>query len=355
MAARPRQDYSYHVKKRGPSWVGFWRIFEGDKLVVKQRVLGPRRGVTKTEAMERHATWVRENVPAYGAVPDKPTLRALWERHIAEARAKLAKEKLHPKYVGTKSSLWVYLEPLGDRIAASITPAEIEDLFDSVVSMKTGAPLAPESKGHLRNLTRQLLSMVGSTAVTDAKMRFTGRRKGATLSIEQIAAIRAQLTGRDRTIFDVLAFLGPRAIEARKLARRHVSKLGYVDIPGTKTNLAADVVPVPPELQAELIALAELAVTDDQPILFEQESHRTWLEEVLQPAAKLAGVNHIDFKMMRRTALTHTAKTDRGAASRLGRHSNSTMLDAVYDSPDLDRVRVAQGSYFDEVARERVN
>ena len=166
--------------------------------------------------------------------------------------------------------------------------------------------------------------------------------------------IRARLTGRDLVIFDVFAFTGLRAGEARRVARVHLKVPGILETPGTKTDYAGAPIPVPMDLYARLLALP--AVDDADPILFEQESHRTWLEEVLQPAAKDCGIERIDTRMLRRTVLTLMRTHDKGAASRLARHADSSMLDTVYDNADLGRVRAAQDSVFDEVTEKgRVN
>ncbi len=241
------------------------------------------------------------------------------------------------------------MAPFADREAATIKPEEIEPLFDAMVSPKNEAPPAPETKGHIRNLLRTLLTDAGSTALRESKMRLPGRRKGQTLSEEQLRAIRGKITSeRNRVIFDVFAFTGLRAGEARRVARVHLQVPTILETPGTKTDFAGLPIPVPADVFGRLLKLP--SVSDRDPILFEQESHRTWLEDVLQPAAVACEIKmKVDTRMLRRTVLTMMREKDKGAASRLARHSDSSMLDKVYDNADLERVLLAQEEIFAKV------
>lgn len=355
--ARPRVEHSYYVRKRGRNWVGIWHVRSAEGERIKhQRVIGLRSEITKTEAMNRQGKWVRENVPAFGVIKENPTLLEIWQRFLSSANDKVSRGKRNKQYATTRKGLWLHLEPLALLPALDITPEQIERLFDNATNRRTSEPLSAESKSGIRNLARQLLKTVGNNAVGEAEMRFTGKQKGETLSAEQIRAIRQQLAGRDLVIFDVLAFVGLRAIEARRLARVHLQVPGMINVPGSKTKLSSAFVPVPAELYAQLLDMAAVGVNDNDPILFEQQSHRTWLESVLQKAAGRAGIKHVvDMRGMRRSTLTHTAKQDRGAASRLGRHKDARMIDTVYDNPDLDRVKVAQDAFFKEITAPVVN
>lgn len=347
--ARPRVEHSYFVSKVGQTWLGFWytRRPDGSRKKNQRRISSTRDSkgaiVTKTTASSIHAAWVRQNVSAAGVAEiEQPTLQTLWERHISEAREKLAKGELHPKYVGTKTSLWAYLNPLASRIAATITKKDVQGLFDGLVSTKLGTPLSSETKGHLRNLLRPLLMTVGNNAVTEAGLRFAGKSKGETLDVEDVQKIRAELGERDQIIFDVMVNLGLRAGEANKITRRHLTKPGVLDTPGTKTELSDQPIPIPADLDVRLQALAAAAPYDHK-LLFEQVSHRTWLEEVLQPAAKRAiDIDKIDMRMLRRTALTLMAGVDEAAASRMARHSDGAMIAKVYNNAPFKRVARAQ-------------
>lgn len=352
MAACPRKEHSFWVRRVGPSWIGYWSLYEGGKRIKRERKVGPRKGdgaLTKTEAENAHGQWVRSNVPAYGAMPARPTLQALWERHIAKMRDLLAKGKRHSKYVGSLPSLYEYLRPLADREASTIAPEEIEPLFDAMISPKLKQAPGPKTKAEIRTLLRTLLTKVDNEAIADSMMRISRKRKGQTLSKEQLRALRGRMTSdRDLAIFDVFSFAGLRAGEARRVALIHLQTQGILETPGTKTDLADLPIPIPSDLYVRLLRLP--AAGDRDPILFEQESHRTWLEDVLQPAAVSCGIPlKVDTRMLRRTILTFMRAKDPGAASRLARHSDSSMIDDVYDNADLARVALVQDEVFAEV------
>lgn len=358
MAARPRVEHSYYVGRLGRNWVGYWYVREDGERLKRQRVIGAFKTITKTEAEKRHAAWVRENVPAYGALPERATLQTVWDRHIARMRDLMNKGKRHPKYVGTLPSLFEYLRPWAEMEPSAITPEEIEPLFDAMKSTKTGKAPLPETKGHIRNLLRTLLKAGGSAALKESKMRLPGRNKGETLSKEQMRALRGKMVNdRDLLIFDTFAFTGLRAGEARRVAKIHLRTQGILETPGTKTDFAGLPIPVPSDVYVRLLRLP--AVNDRDPILFEQESHRTWLEEVLQPAwlecqkaTEATEFMQIDTRMLRRTVLTFMREMDKGAASRLARHADSSMMDKVYDNADLARVSAAQDLIFEQVTKK---
>lgn len=230
MAARPRNDYVYFVTAVGPSWVGFWYVYDqAGKRIKRQRKIGERKAMSLTEARSNHAAWVRENVTTDAPEPPAPTLRTLWERHIASIGAKVEKGKRALHWQRTLKTLWAQLEPLHDREASTITGDEVEVVFDSLAEKysastcrKTRALLAQLLRGH-------------TVAVKDADMRFESDPKGKVLSIAEVQALRAQLTGKDRLILDVYLFLGLSADEGALLEVRHVGP-DRIWVPGTKTD-----------------------------------------------------------------------------------------------------------------------
>lgn len=336
---RPRQPYSFHVKRRGPSWVGYWRVFEDDKLVVHQRVIGLRKEINKTEAAERHAAWVKEHVPAYGVVPETPTLRQLWERTIADERRRASRGKLSASTVGQHVSYWKHLEPLAAVKARDITGERIEDLFDSM-------KLASKSKKHVRQMLRTILKPIGATAVDDAKMRFETSPKGDTLAGDVILGILRQLpTSHDQMIFQLCLITGLRASELARLTGTHLRDAGFIHAPGTKTELSNSRIPLIPELWVPLSKLAEER-GPGVPLLFSQKTHRQWLERVFQPAASRAGVENADMLMLRRTAITKGAKIDESAIAKIARHTTTRMVRDVYDSAADDQMLDVQAQVW---------
>lgn len=374
MAARPRKDYSFHVKRRGPSWVGFWRTYDGDKLVPHQKVIGNRKEITKTEAVARHAAWVREHVPAYGATPEKPTLQQLWERRIAEERRRAERGKLSIATVGQHVSYWAHLKPMADVDAKKITGEQIEDLFD-------GMQLASKSKKHVRQLLRSILRPVGVQAVDDAAMRFEMAPKGPTFEADAIFGILRNLpTDHDRLIFQLCLVTGLRASELARLSGEHLREPGFMHVPGKKTALSKSRIPLIPEIGLPLAKLVAERGTAAR-LLFSQKTHRQWLEKVYQPTAervfkasalanrpddpavsdeeywaKVKDGYSVDMLMLRRTAGTKGAKVDEGATAKLMRHTTTRMIREVYDSAADDAVLDVQRAVWAGITkREKVS
>jgi len=349
MAARPRSEHVYHVRAEGPSWIGFWYVYdESGRRLQKRRKVCDRDGVTLTEARERHAKWVREHVLAYGAEPDHPTLQVLWERHISAISAKVEKGKRALHWERTLHSLWGQLEDLHDREAATITSDDVEEVFDDLESLDYSASTLRKTRALLAQLLRG-----HSAAVGEAQLRFRSGPKGRVLSLAQVRAVRERLGPVDRTIFGVYVFLGLSAREGWRLQLRHVES-DRLWVPGTKTEHRAAELPLPADLAAELNALAEKHRDCGRPethrLLFAEASHRVWLEQILQPAAAAAGVPNLTMLDLRRTAGTFVSRyADVGTASRLLRHSTTAVTQKHYIGGEDATLRTALESVMASV------
>ena len=325
MAARPRSEHVAYVRPEGKAWIGFWYIYSEDgRRLQKRRRIGDRKSLSKTEAKDRHMQWVRENVPAYGQEPERPTVRQLWERHISGIAKKVTESKRAIHWQRTLHSLWGLLGDLQDREAATVTGDEVEATFDRLAES-----YSPSSLRKTRALLAQLLRG-HSSAVADAQMRFRSDPKERVLSLAEVRALRGQLAGLDLLILDVYLFLGLSAMEGWRLELRHVGAK-CLWIPGTKTDRRAAELPVVDDLAARLNELVtarrEAGASDSRKLLFDDASHRPWLEKVLKPAGERAGIKAITMLDLRRTYGSMLSRhSDPGTAARGMRNSTEVAM-----------------------------
>lgn len=345
MAARPRKEYVSWVKAEGPSWVGFWYVYDEGRRLQKRRKVCDKKGVTLTEARERHAQWLREHVETIVVPKAAPVqLRDLWERQISQFTTKVVKGKRSTGWESTQRSLWKLLEPL-DGVAADIEPEEVEELFERLEEGEYAASTRRKARSLLAKLLRG-----HSTAVERAEVIITSDPKLPPLGLEQVRLLRMQLSGLDLLRLDVYVGLGLSAHEGVRLRLLDVNG-DRIWIPGTKNAFRAAELPLPADLADRLGDLVrrhrEAGRPDTHRLLFDTANHRPWLENVLQPAAERAGIGKVDMLVLRRTAGTMASRhTSIGAVSRMLRHATTATTQKHYVGGDDAEVREVMEMIF---------
>jgi integrase len=247
-----------------------------------------------------------------------------------------------------------YIRPQwGDLLLEKVDPMPVSDWLKAL-------PLAPKTKGHIRNAMHLLFQWARRWRIIDSNpielVRQSNRRLKAprVLTPHDFQALLQELRDPYRTMVTVSACLGLRASEVmglkwgdvdwddlRILVRRSVVA-GRVD--ETKTEASAKPLPLDPDLASALLDWRRCATyAGDSDFVFAGDSGRPrWqgmiLKDYIRPAAAKAGIGNVGWHTFRHS---YRAWLKRFAApaeiqKELMRHSNlKTTLEIYGIEPDV--------------------
>jgi integrase len=222
---------------------------------------------------------------------------------------------------------------LGHRRVDELTAAEIQILINGMVRNNASYSLLKKAVMHLRTILdlAQELNLIMSNPMRSYtfKLEHKSRKQKSEryLSLVECRALLSELSGRDRLIVRLFIQLGVRPEELFALRRNDVHD-EFIRIDEVfsmeqirKAHLEEHGVNVyvPPGLREELHAwMASTCGNDDDwlfPTARPRGSHNlspirraTFLNGVLKPAAKKAGISDLDMITLRRTCAAHFGK-----------------------------------------------
>ena len=304
MTARPRGEQGF-VKREGPSWIGYWHEYEsampGARRRQKRRKLGDAREMSKAEAKRELAVFLAEHRPE--AITKASTVAQVWASHQRRY------DRTGTGQAATMRSLYEkHVKPrFGDVKVADVTTQAIEQFFDALAHKGFSESLRDKARVLLRSLFDRAVAegAIQRTPFMGAYIRIESAGPQAALTVAEVRAIRLQLADEeDRIKFDLCCLLGLDRSALRGLRLDDITPQGLrIDegrvegqVTKLKTRRRHAVIALPADLQERLMRLKPLAEKDPQRWLFPALrgsgpfSASAWLEQVIRPAAKRAGV-----------------------------------------------------------------
>ena len=376
---------SLDTRHTPPRWIAQWYTPESyvdDRGVTRYkkgyRTLGMRsKGdlPTKSSAEKKWAS-IRDSVLA----PTQPL-----ERDPKTTFRKF----LESEYVPLKRSGWndatrdkleyyfgYMTDAFGDRPIAEVVPRVLAEFIEELAE-KHCQDTVNGVLVYLRNIFEEAVDLdyVEKNPARKLKAPACTREKDAsTVSFDDVAALESALTGRDRTIFRLLARCGPRAGEAfgiqwgdirpdqtlmiaREYSRSRLKK--------PKTEGSKDTVYLPTSLYNELLSLREQS-DDSSPSGWVFPSSRkrkrglmpldyhNWIGRNLKPVADKLGIR-VNAQIMRRSlaTLANRVTGDLKAVQRQMRHSRASTTADTYAQPVPQAVREAVEALDREIQETR--
>lgn len=344
---RRRQQNGF-VKPTGKNprtWTGYWyeyRIIDGkERKFERSKVIGPRSELTKTEAKEKLKEIIRVGKPLIAQC----TFGEAAERYLA-----LKKGDWGQKQRGVITSIFKnqIIPALAHVRVSDLKPTDIKGFFN-MIAERGSESLVKKCVTHVRGVFEFLMED-GVIEKNPAKAKIVTMPKTRKPSERFLqlwecrALLNACTTKRDHLIVHTFLSVALRPGEAFALrlddvfpGRLRIDEafVPCVGLTETKTEEADAFVPLPPALEAELRAyIREEGITHPREFLFASEigtamSHDNYLDRKLKPIAKRAGLNDVNFQVLRRTVATHFQNHgDPKAAQGLLRHKRiQTTLD----------------------------
>jgi len=256
---------------------------------------------------------------------------------------------------------------LGQWRVEELTAAEIRAFVGGLVSNDASQSLIKKTVTHLRGILdlAQELNLIISNPMRSYTFRLEHKsRKQKSerfLSQEECRALLSEVSGRDRLIVRMFIQLGLRPEELFALRRSDISEesiridevFAMGEIKEVHRAQNGFSVYVPPGLQEELKDWMRSTSGNDNDWLFSTPRPRgskhlspirpaTFRNGVLKPAARRAGICHVDMQTLRRTCAAHFGKKANAEAVQAQMHLSSplTMFKHTPERP-LDSVKKA--------------
>ena len=258
-----------------------------------------------------------------GKAKDTDMARGEWTEVGASTLAAFAVpwiENQSIRSIDTDRTYWSHLaDAFGKWPIDAITTADVQTWIDA----KAGEGYARDTRAKMRNLLSKLMKaaarqsppLVRANPVPGVQLGKAGAAVARPYPTPaEVNAICAKLDdGQSRLMVRTLYACGPRADELARLDADHL----YPDqqrlhVPGTKSAAASRSVPVPPQLCAELTALASARDPGD-PLFLSPTGARVdignWRRRIYNPARDKAEVSEaVDLHALRHGALTNWAR-----------------------------------------------
>lgn len=364
---RYQKGWVEETGKRIKKWKGHFHVYEhgaDGKQIRRHRsvTLGPKAGMRKGEAQQALQRIIEENTPGANA-PARPDdsvsfgwffrnrylpLKTNWKRSTREAVLYIMERHVLRRFGETslrdlsRFDLQTHLNEMATRFSESVVHKErtwVKAVLDEALE-----------QGYLsKNPARKLIRPITRTPCK----RF--------LTPEEYQNLMTQLQGRDRLILSLLVVGALRpgelfALRWRSLgndATLRIEEAVYRGKLGTpKTRTSAGVVVLPEPLVRDLENWYELSVRPPEDNFIFPSSSGTvidphnYLQRVLKPAARRAGIEGLTFQALRRTFSTqfHRVGTVKEQQAQM-RHARANLTLDVYTQVVPEGLRTSLEAY----------
>lgn len=359
------------VQKTGKSpktWTGFWHVYITEDGIEhrreRSRVLGNCADLTKGDAEEKLRKLIQEWRPTSSitfAEASRHYLRLRsgdWAKKTSEVIASIFDRQIIPV--------------IGDRVCAEMKPSEIKIFFNSLADRSES--LAKKVVTHVRGVFDCLIEddvlRKNPAKAHGVKKPKTRKPSERFLELNEARLLLDAATGRDYIILRILlsCALRPSELFALRLEDVEPGRLRIDEaavpcepIKTTKTESSDGYVPLSPALEAELRAyVRKEGLAHPREFLFGSErgqalNHDHYLNKILKPIAERAGLEGVNFQVLRRTVATHLQQHGPvKAAQGLLRHSDAATTMKHYQKV-MDDVVVGAANSWDEALNRPVN
>ena len=312
-----------HVKK----WRGHYHVYRTDENGRETRhhrtiTLGLRAALSKREAQdELRKVIARFQSAESGFVPSKPTLQWFWEARYLPMR----KPRLKRSSIATLVNLVEthILPTFGDIELGEITRFECQEHLNRL-GRRYSKTILQKARVYLKAILEEAFEeeLIDRNPARKIEIPRVRERAKRVLSEVEINKLLACLHGRDHLIAHLFIACGFRPGELfvlrwddwePGLLRVDESVWrGEIDDPKTKTSIGYVV--LPKSAEAELAAwYKERGKPQSRDLIFPSKKgtpiwRDNWQSRVLQPAAKHAGLENVNFQVLRRSFATALQK-----------------------------------------------
>jgi integrase len=366
--------------KRSKTWTGYWYVYEmvegpggeqQEKRREKCKVLGKCSELTKGAAEAKLLDLIREQrPPETGATFEQlaswyiRTNEGRWSRNWLVTVQALFKYHVHPR--------------IGNAVAAELRRSDIQQALNAI---------AADPKSQSESLLQKCLTQVRAVfnfAIDDDLMEKNPALKvemppcrtpgAAFLTLEECQRLLDVCDERDRLILSVFMVCGLRpselfALRVNDIGDSQFGTASFLRIDETivksklsghtKTKGSKASVPLSTELEAALRFYALSHGLSSEDFLFPSSSGTpmepdNYLDRVLQPLGKLAGIPHLTHQILRRTTATHFQKhgTVKDAQTLL-RHTDAQTTLKHYVKELPESVSAGVQSWHDALTRRK--
>ena len=339
--------------KQVKRWKGHYYVYLKQPDGTERRrhravTLGPKAGLRKWQANRELLRIIERETRGNGpARPDgKATFGWFWEHRYLPLKAAKWRRSTRDAILYAMNAH--VLPRIGERALCELMRFELQAMLNGlagkysrsvVEKVKVWVNAALEEAVEQEYLAKNPAARLEMPATRATSKRY--------LSQEEVGRLLGALRGRDRLIVQLLLLCALRPGELFALRRRcvepgrlRIERAVYRGKVGeTKTEGSNGYVMLPASLEAELSAWVRGAGIDDDGYVFASrrgtplDTH-VYLQRVLQPAARRAGIDGLTFQALRRTFATHVQGlgTVKDAQAQLRHAKASTTLNVYAQS-----------------------
>jgi integrase len=318
---RRQQGWVDKTGKKAKTWTGFWYryiVVDGEeKRLRHSKVLGRCAEMTKGAAEEKLLEVIRElRPPATGA---KFEDLAAWYLKTNEGR-------WSAKWYATSDGLFRHqiLPRIGPKVATELKRSDIQQAINNIAADPKSQSSSTVKKclTHIRAVFNFAIDddLLEKNPALKAELPPTRRPDGRFLTLAQCKKLLEVGSKRDQLIIRLFMVCGLRPSELFALRVNDIldgelrideTIVLYEVTERTKTESSRGTVPLPVELESALrFYVLEEKLSD---FLFPSAvgtaiSPDNFLDRVLKPLGKEAGIENLNHQMLRRTTATHFQK-----------------------------------------------
>jgi len=352
---RPRCQDGW-LKERGTKrkyWYGCYVVYQKDENghdVRKEtgEFLGYKSQMTKGEARKKLQRRIFEVTGKDVTPTDKVNLSWFWEnrfRPMREQRWEEATKETNLRDFG------YYISPkLGKKTLAEFNKFLLTTHINNLAADGYSKGVVARVKTLLSSIFMEAvdLGFVPSNPMTKVEMPKCKPTRKPVIAVEDVRRLYASLPSlRDRLIFRIGVFLGPRASEVfgfavndwkgEFLEIRNTAYKGRLRKAKTKTDGSRRTVPVPPDTREMLARWIEESGATGDDLLFPGKDGKSpmwpgiWLQKRVQSKAKQLGITvPVTFQVLRRSFVTRHRNQLKDAQAVVGHSNYQTTTANVY-------------------------
>ena len=339
--------------KQVKRWKGHYYVYLKQPDGTERRrhravILGPKAGLRKWEAQRELQRVIERETGGKGlAKPDgKATFGWFWEHRYLPLKAAKWRRSTRDAILYAMNAH--VLPRIGERALCELMRFELQAMLNELAG-KYSRSVLHKVKTWVKAVLEEAVEQeyLDKNSVRKLEMPTTRPTCKRYLRQDEVGRLLSVLRGRDRLIARLLLLCALRPGELFAL-RRHCVEPGRLrieravyrgEVGETKTEDSNAYVALPPSLEAELWAwIRQQGIAEDGYIFCTQrgtpiDTHN-YLQRVLQPAARQAGIAGLTFQALRRTFATHVQGlgTVKDAQAQMRHAAASTTLNVYAQS-----------------------